>query len=209
MTMNRRRLSTAIALTIFVMGATARAQEPAAGKPAAAQPQSSAPKGLVTALMLEVTLSRYLGDKRISAVPYSLAVTPDNAGRATLRVGGDVPIPSIGAAAPAASAEDKSAQPQPRTSYNYRAIGTNIDGVATVADDGRFRIGITVEDSSVYPAADAAKNMATPSGAPAFRSFRASNTVTLRDGQSIEYVAATDRISGETVRISVRLTVVR
>jgi Flp pilus assembly secretin CpaC len=205
--MNTTRIVIATA-AVLVLGAAPWAQEAAPAKPQNTQPQPAAPKRQVTALMLEVTLSRYNGDKRISSVPYTLAVTPDSRGGASLRVGGEVAIPVIVAGAPAASDDAKAAQQESRRNYSYRSIGTNIDGVAAVAEDGRFRIGITVEDSSVYPAAEATKNMATVSGAPAFRSFRSSNTVTLRDGQSIEYLAATDRISGETVRISVKLTVV-
>ena len=167
---------------------------------AAAQPAPAPPaKSTVTALMVEVTISRFQGDKRISNLPYTLAVAPDNS-RATLRVGGDVAIPSAIAKEPA--------EGKPTTSYSYRPIGTNIDAQATPADDGRFKVSISIEESSVYPPGEAAKGMNTVAGAPAFRSLRSSNTLTLRDGQSVEYVAATDRISGETARISVKLTVV-
>ena len=42
---------------------------------------------------------------------------------------------------------------------------------------------------------------------PVFRSFQSSNTMILRDGQSVQYTAAADRISGESIRVDVRLTV--
>jgi hypothetical protein len=51
--------------------------------------------------------------------------------------------------------------------------------------------------------------MNTVAGAPAFRSLRSSNTLILRDGQSVDYTAATDRITGEVARISVKLTVIK
>ena len=44
-------------------------------------------------------------------------------------------------------------------------------------------------------------------GQPVFRSFQSSNTMILRDGQSVQYTAAADRISGESIRVDVRLTV--
>lgn len=171
----------------------------------AAQPDAKRPPGPppnVSALMLEVIISRYQGDKLLSRVPYTLAVIPDATGRARLRVGGDVAIPS--APRPAADSTDKA----PPAGYSYRSIGTNIDVVAAPAPEGRYRIGITVEESSVYPPNEAAKSNMLVAGAPAFRSLRSENSVVLRDGQSIEYVAATDRISGEVARISVKLTVV-
>jgi len=44
---------------------------------------------------------------------------------------------------------------------------------------------------------------------PIFRSFNASFTAALRDGQSATIVAATDPLSGESVRIEVLVNVVR
>jgi hypothetical protein len=43
----------------------------------------------------------------------------------------------------------------------------------------------------------------------AFRSFTSQNRVYLRDGESQEMTVATDRTSGETVKASVKLTIVR
>jgi Flp pilus assembly secretin CpaC len=176
----------------------------------AQQPAKPTAKVTVTALMVEVTVSRYQGDKRISSLPYTISVTPDG-NRANLRVGGEVAIPSTTfspaktATADAAGAEAKST---PLTSYSYRSIGTSIDVSATPADDDRFKVSISLEESSIYPPGEAAKNMNLVSGAPAFRSLRSSNTLTLRDGQSVDYTAATDRITGEVARISVKLTVI-
>lgn len=44
-------------------------------------------------------------------------------------------------------------------------------------------------------------------GVPFIRSFESSNTLVLRDGQSQRYTAAADRLSGETIRVDVMLTV--
>jgi hypothetical protein len=44
---------------------------------------------------------------------------------------------------------------------------------------------------------------------PVFRSFRSTNTLVLRDGQTRQFTAATDRVSGEVVRIDVTLNVVK
>lgn len=43
----------------------------------------------------------------------------------------------------------------------------------------------------------------------AFRSFSYSNTLYLRDGQTQEIIVASDRTSGETVKASVKLTIVK
>jgi hypothetical protein len=44
-------------------------------------------------------------------------------------------------------------------------------------------------------------------GSPVFRSYESRNTLLLRNGQSRQYIAATDRVSGEIVRIEVTLRV--
>jgi Flp pilus assembly secretin CpaC len=200
-----RVLAVAAALVLMLGTARSSAQQPA--KPPA--------KTTVTALMVEVTVSRYQGDKRISSLPYSISVTPDG-NRANLRVGGDVAIPTTTftpvkpATADAAGADAKEAKssPSPLTSYSYRSIGTSIDVSATPTEDDRYKVSISLDESSVYPPGEAAKNMNVVGGAPAFRSLKSSNTLTLRDGQSVDYTAATDRITGEVARISVKLTVI-
>jgi len=184
--------ASALLLTFMLTAAAATAF----GQPAT-PPASS--KAAVTALMVEVTIARYQGEKRLSSLPYTIGVTPDGS-RQTVRVGGSVAIPSTTAPGPDGKAST--------SSYSYRDIGTNIDVTAVPAEDGRYRIGLIIEESSVYPSDETLKSQVLMSGVPAFRSFRSNNAVTLRHGQSIEYTVATDRITGETARISVKLTVV-
>lgn len=192
----------AAVLTLMCFAPAALAQEPAPPPPppkperAAAPPVAASP---VTALMAEITISRHKGDTVVSSVPYAIGVLPDNS-RATLRVGGQVPVPT-GVFIKGADGKEPSS-----SSFSYRNIGTDIDVQASPAQDGRYRLGITIDESSVYPQGGAAGP--EPVTAPAFRSFRTSNMVMLKHGQRIEYVAATDRISGEVTRIAVRLTVV-
>jgi hypothetical protein len=80
--------------------------------------------------------------------------------------------------------------------------------MATPLNDGRFQVSLTIEDSSVY--ADARETgMLSTNGAPVFRTFRSTNTLVLRDGQSRQVTTATDRVSGEVIRAEVTLTVVK
>ena len=44
---------------------------------------------------------------------------------------------------------------------------------------------------------------------PVIRSFRASNNVVLRDGQTRQFTAAADRITGEVVKVDVTLRVAK
>ena len=90
---------------------------------------------------------------------------------------------------------------------NYQDIGTNIDCTAKVVDGG-FELMISVSDTSVYTNI---KDDATPTvgDMPVFRSFKSTNTLVMKDGQTREFTAATDRVSGEVIRIGVTLRVVR
>ena len=88
------------------------------------------------------------------------------------------------------------------TLFTYQDIGTNIDCSAFVNDDGRFELTISIEDSSIR---EEKRNEL-----PLIRMLRLSNqVVVLRDGQSTQFTAVTDRISGEVVRVDVTLNVVK
>jgi hypothetical protein len=91
----------------------------------------------------------------------------------------------------------------------YKDVGTRIDCGAMATDDGRFQVNLTIEDSSVYLDGQAVQAAARSSEPPIFRSFRSSNELTLRDGQSLQFTAAADRISGEVITVDVRLNVVK
>ena len=91
-------------------------------------------------------------------------------------------------------------------SYQYQDVGTNIDCFADQLDNGRYSLAVTVDDSSIYPDEQGA---GTAKGSPSFRSFRATNALILRNGETGQFTAATDKVTGETVRVDVTLTVVK
>ena len=163
--------------------------------------------GPLVPLDVQVVVSRYQGDKKISSMPYMLAVNANKlgqAGPALLRMGAKVPVPSV--AAPTANASG-AAGTTPPASFNYQDIGTNIDCTAKIVDEG-FELRMSVSDTSVYTNI---QDKATPTvgNIPVFRSYQSTNTLVLKDGQSREFTAATDRVSGEVIRIAVTLRVVK
>src|SRR5262245_39407631 len=86
-------------------------------------------------LSVDVTGTRYQGEKKISSMPYMLAVNANKlgqAGPALLRMGAKVPVSTI-AAPPGNPAGTTGPLPGP---VNYQDIGTNIDCNAKVVDDG-------------------------------------------------------------------------
>ncbi len=163
-------------------------------------PQAPRERGPLVPLDLEVVISRYQGEKRISSVPYQLAVNAEG-GESKLRMGSDVPVYST------AFVPGTKEQPAPLRSYNYRSVGTNITSTARTAPENRFEVSLYVEDSSVYTGSD--KTVPGAEGMPVFRNFNSTNTLLLRDGQTRQYTAAVDRVSGEIVKVEVTLKIVK
>lgn len=189
------RFATGLAL-IALLGAAApsRAQE------ALAAPRETSKPALVP-LEVEVVIARYDGAKRISSLPYILALN-SGGGEVQLRMGTDVAVPTTSFTP--VSGDGK--EPRPLMSYQYRSVGTTIHSSAVPTSDGRYQLTLQIDDSSVYT-----NPTPGPGGGqmPAFRSFSTRNTLLLRDAQSREYTAATDRVSGEVVKVSVTLRVVK
>jgi Bacterial type II and III secretion system protein len=177
----------AIALVVLTGTAATVAQQPAT----AAIPTRDTER---TPLTVQVVISRFQGEKKVSSMPYAMAVNA-NGKRAVLRMTVQVPMQI---ATP--SAEGKPAV----TSVNYRDVGTAIDCVASSLNDGRYSVELTVEDSSVYSDQPGATRSADY---PSFRSFRSTNDLVLRDGQSAQLTMATDKVTGEVTRLDVSLTV--
>jgi type II/III secretion system protein len=163
---------------------------------------------------VQIVVSRYQGDKKISSLPYALSVNandgfigPDgnymaHGGPARLRTGAQVPVPSI--APPKDSPVQGAMGP-----IQYKTIGTNIDCTAHSTEDGRFRIGLSIEDTSVYADGQTAPGVQKINDIPSFRTFQSTNTVILRDGQSTEFTAAADKITGEVTKLVVTVNVVK
>jgi hypothetical protein len=174
----------------------------ACAAPALAQdkPAESSSTPAPVPLKLQVVISRFEGEKKISSMPYMLSV---NAGRGgSLRMGTRVPIVST-SFTPIATG---GAGVNPLTSYQYTDIGTNIDCGTAVLNDGRFRVDLTIEDSSVYPE-DQVRTANTDR--PSFRSFRATNSMVLKDGQTTQFTTAVDKVTGIVTKVDVTLTVVK
>lgn len=176
------------------------AQDPPAGR----QPAVAA---VMVPLRVQLVISRYQGDKPISRVPYTLSVNAtDRAGAfsepSRLRMGVQVPVPPLPTPAP----DGKPGVPQ-TGAPTYRDVGTNIDCAALIVGDGRFKVSVTIEESSLY--GDDDKSRAARSTTPVFRQFRVSNVLLLTDGQSDQFATATDKITGESVKMDITLSVLK
>jgi hypothetical protein len=251
-TENMRRVLAAI-LTMTAFSGTARAQQ--------APPSPPPPSKLVT-FRVDVTLARMEGATVLGSSPFSLLVNTggsnrasDNTGRASLRIGIEVPSGS--------QTRTSSSTGTTTTDTVFKNVGTQIDAYVSAFDESRYAVDVSISDTSVFSDGAASeaiqqaqvrrntalrslarqedlfrKNLITKDQLShaqaevadattmlanaekrtkslahvdqlAFRSFTSSNRVYLRDGESQEMTVATDRTSGETVRASVKLTVVK
>jgi hypothetical protein len=211
-------------LAVLACVPLARAQDPSPAAPEApgrSQPPADARdpwRGLPpTPLRVQVVFSKYQGETKVASLPYTLICNAGERAPAVLRMGIEVPVPM-----PAGTSKEGSAVFQ---SIQYKNVGTSIDCRAGgPAPDGRFRLELNVEQSSIYSTVEDKGRRAGggsgegrapsaaevgPGGVPMFRTFRATFVPMLRDGQTVQYTAATDPVSGEVVKIDVTVTVVK
>jgi hypothetical protein len=196
----RRQMAGPIVL-FFALQTVAHAQDPATQKPAPTSKPASAtasnPSRSLVPIRLQFVVSKYQGEKKISSLPYSMSLNA-NGPAVRLRMGGQVPITTV------QSSEGKASR-----SFSYRDVGLSIDGdVMSENDIGQFRLDVTIEDSSI---SSVNQSQAPPAvlEAPVFRHFRTTNSVLLRDSQTVQLTTAADPTSGDVMRVDVTLTVVK
>ncbi len=142
-----------------------------------------------TALRVELVFANYDGDKLTSRLPYAMLVNATDGPQqpAHLRMGIEIPITSEG-------------------KVHYRNVGTNISCQAERKDNGHYFLRIQIERSSLL-----VQSGLTPSNgdqdSPPFRTLSSEHSAVLKDGQTLELVAATDPVSGETSRVEVSVKV--
>jgi hypothetical protein len=152
---------------------------------------------IVTPVRVQVVFTEYEGERKISSLPYTLLVNADDRGPvAAVRMGLRVPI---------------EVNPNQIT---YQDVGTNLDGHAEKADNGRFLLRLNVEKSSVY-APSASEKPASVGGSeiankqPIVQQFRTQVNLLIRDGQTIQSTVATDPVTGRTLKVDVTLNVIK
>ena len=154
---------------------------------------------------VEVVISRYQGEKKISSQPYVLMPTATRSGGyVSLRVGVDVPVGVRTTTRPAEGGREG----QTTTAPEYQRVGTNLDCQVSILPDGRYSVMVNVTDSSIFNP-DSPNSPGKPSENAAIRTFQASNTLTMRDGQTLVLVTGTDKVTGETIKIDVTFSLLK
>ena len=190
MRLTMRRMCVAAVVAVLMVSGAGRIDAQQAGAGTAADKATPA----MIPLKVTVTISRFEGEKKTASLPFVMWVNTGRDGGG-IRMSSEVPVPTT----------TVSATGEKSMSYTYRNLGTNIDCSASALGDGTYRLMLSVEDSQVF------RGTATQVDGPraSFQNFRATNQPILRDGQSVQFAVATDKASGEVVKLDVTLNVVK
>lgn len=160
-----------------------------------AQEQTQKNDNAITHLRVDIVLTEYNGDKKISTLPYTIyTAAPPQQGPSRLRMGVRVPVPMGGG------------------SLQYMDVGSSIDCFARNLNDGSYGLDIDVSRSSIYaaPKGDTEnQNTHAQPDRPVIRNFSSHFNVALRDGETQEGTSAADPLNGNVLKISVTLHVLK
>jgi hypothetical protein len=190
------------AAMVLMLTTTVGAQD----KPASAAQDKPSPAAISRGIpvKIQLVLSRFQGEKKLSSAPYMLWLTTnDMRTNTSVRMGVKIPVYTGSG---------------PTASYSYHDVGTNIDcnvSPGSTPGDGMYKVNLTVTDSSVYfpnrdrPTTGTGVPPSSDTAPPAFRSFTSTFGILLRDGQTGQYTSVTDPVSGEVLKIDATLNVLK
>lgn len=164
--------------------------------------EKSSPSGKpkpVIPVRVQLVLTEYDGEKKVSSLPYSFLVKSESGGPEAAysyftRVGVRVPVPGTG----------KEGQ------TSFVDVGSNIDCGIRTEEDGRFTVRLNFERSSLYfqGRGDEKGNIKnTEGGQPYLPTLRAQSLILLKDGQTSEALMAADPLNGHVFRLNVTLNI--
>src|SRR5262249_21562567 len=158
---------------------------------ALAQQTSEPEKGPV--VKVQVVLSRYeqlpTGERKTSSLPFTMLAT-SNGDKVSVRTGAQVPIPSQGG-----------------VNFQYVDVGSNIDCTVKTAANGRFNVILSIQDRSALDKPAMVGSGANATATPILRNFTYTNSILLKDGESKQFVSASDKGSGDIVKVDVTINV--
>jgi len=135
---------------------------------------------------VQVILSRYNGDRKVSSLPYMMLVTA-NGDRVDIQNNLNVPM-SSGA------------------STTYTNVGLSMYCSVTT-EAGRFKISLQLDDKSVVDAKPAtAGTTPKPLDYPSFSNFSFKGVFAIKEGETKQVTTVADKVTGEVVKIDVTLS---
>jgi hypothetical protein len=169
-----------VAMILAICGVAVMAQGTAPAKPEKA----------IVPLRVQLVISRYQGDKKTENLPFTLSVNANDSNQpATLNNAQRVRIPEV--------------QPNGQTAFSWQNVGTTLSVRADVMDDGRLQMMVSITDTSLVPGDTNGGNL------PSTRSFTLAARPIMRDGQTVQFVTATDKITGDQTKVDLTVTSVK
>ena len=163
----------------------------------------SGPPSLGSTLKVTVVLSRINGQKKIASLPFVLLMTPTE-DRTSVQMSSSVPVPTTTMVQGSAASPGGTVQ-----SYSYQNIGTNMQASAKELAGGQFAVSLTISDSQILTDATGAMLPDSTKGLLKTQSFTSTVRLPLKDAQTISYDAATDKLTGDIVRVEVTLNIMK
>ena len=154
---------------------------------------------------VEIVLSRYDGTRKISSVPYTMLATAGGS-PVSVRTGAQVAVTN--GPTSHVTVDNK----PPAAAWQYLTVGTNIDCTVNMPQNGRFGVRVNLSDNSILErqplqGAGARGSTQTMIDVPTLRNFNYTNSILLKDGETKQFVAASDKVSADVVKVDVTLTV--
>ena len=158
-------------------------------------------RGVTATLRVQLVISRYQGEKKVSSQPYTIVLSTTGS-PTSLRVNVSTPM---GVETTTSKDGDKT------TSTRYQSIGTSIDcrvywTTPTNPASDTFDVNVNLNDSSLFNPEGDTK---IPVSAMAIMSFSANNTLTMRNGQTMLLTTATNKVTGEVIKVEVTFTLLK
>lgn len=191
---NLRKAIATAALLALIFPLPHMAQEAGAQDHSEKRPEGPKP---LTPLRLQIVFSEFDSERKVSALPYTLLVNADShSAPASIRMGLKVPLINS------------------KGDVTYMDLGTNIDGRAEKQEDGRFKVQLNVERSSVYNGDEQQSKLSlqgsrVSNSSPVIQQFRSQLDLLLRDGQTILSTVSTDPLTGRILKVDVTLNVLK
>ncbi len=179
--------SVLVALT-FALAASTVAYAQEKPKPTAAGP--------IQTLKVQVVLSRFDGDKKISSMPYTLLVNVGEGLDTELNVGVQVPVQVVA---------------NNTVTVAFKDAGTDIRCRALPSEGGRFPMVLTVSQSGLYlgDGAKGAGERVRVGENPILKNFFSSFRFQIRDGETKQLATATDPVNGNVLKVDVTVDLMK
>ena len=192
-----KRLTVIIALLICVIIAGPATPVSAQTPTPTNANQGPQAQGGIPMLKITVVISRFSGEKKIGSLPFVLLLMPTE-DSTNVQMSSNVPVPQ---------GPDKDGN----QTFSYQSVGTSLSASTPKENPqnapGQHLISLRITDSQML--SDMAGATAAMKGLMRTQQFSSTVRLPLRDAQTISYNAATDKITGDLVRVEVTLNVLK